>query len=74
METNCKNCAGPLNYHKIKREYCGTFFQKNPSTHYSPYTLAPLLESFDIQKDIYLDRILGYITTSPTPFIKYDNK
>ena len=25
---NCKNCGAPLDLHKYKCDYCGTFFQK----------------------------------------------
>lgn len=28
--TNCKNCAGPLNWFKQACEYCGTFFINIP--------------------------------------------
>lgn len=28
LQSNCNNCAGPLNYSKNKCEYCGTYFKE----------------------------------------------
>lgn len=42
LQTNCTNCAAPINYNEHKCDYCGTFYRRKSTTYQEP-TRDPLL-------------------------------
>jgi len=57
LETNCCNCAAPINHNIGKCDYCGTFFRTKQNTYQGP--------TYDsIPKSISHSNVSFYVGTS----------
>lgn len=73
LQTNCTNCAAPINYNEHKCDYCRTFYRRKSTTYQEPARDPFLPNAISGHINIYATSFTGCYSTYGTAGRIYSN-